>query len=123
MTTCLDRRRTAAPSAEPKALGLSFAAPTPPSPPALAASPNALTLLRALKRCWRKAVAVAAVGAVVLAGLTYAVVPSSKYTAQALLKVDPAQKWMFNTGEPPIPFATYMQNQVTLARSRHVLQS
>jgi capsular exopolysaccharide synthesis family protein len=62
-------------------------------------------------------------GAVLLAGLTYLVVPSSKYTAQALLKVDPAQKWMFNTGEPPIPFATYIQNQVTLARSRHVLQT
>jgi capsular exopolysaccharide synthesis family protein len=97
-------------------------------PPGLAATPTALDLLRALRRRWPLAVgsALALTGLVV--GLAWLLLPPSKYTARALLRVyAKVPYWVLPTQETQVEtrdeVESYKQTQVDLIKSALVLNA
>ncbi len=84
-------------------------------PPALSSAPNAFALLRALQRRWLLALCLGLVCATVAAGVTWLLLPTSKYTAKSLLHVRPQQPVvLFPTSESRSEFATYQRTQAAL---------
>jgi capsular exopolysaccharide synthesis family protein len=65
--------------------------PAPPAPPALSATPDAMSLLRALKRRWFLAVALGCLAALLAGGAAWYLVPA-KYLATSALRVDSRQQ-------------------------------
>ena len=94
----------------------------PASPPTPSTSPDAMGLIKAFQRRWRLAVGLAAVGAVIAAAAAWFLVPPAKYTAEALLLVEPEQpKLIAATKEYRSDPETDRRTQVTLIKSPVVL--
>jgi succinoglycan biosynthesis transport protein ExoP len=95
-----------------------------PGPPAVLANhPNALLLLKALRRCWLRATVV---GVVVAAGAAFAawsLVPTSTYTARTLMRVPPGSTFLFRLAEAVPALGDHQRTQVALAKSRLVLNA
>ena len=93
-------------------------------PPALSDMPDLVGLIRALRRRWKLAL----LGGLICSSLTavavYFFLPPSKYTTSALVFVAASRpKEIFDTRESSIAYATYQETQVTLAKSRKVIES
>src|SRR5271157_2407797 len=93
-------------------------------PAPLSDAPDLVGLIRALRRRWKLAV----LGGLICSSLTGAAVyfflPPSKYTTSALVFVAASRpKEIFDTRESSIAYATYQETQVTLAKSRKVIES
>jgi capsular exopolysaccharide synthesis family protein len=93
-------------------------------PPALSDMPDLAGLVRALSRRWKLAL----LGGLICSSLTavavYFFLPPSKYTTSALVFVAASRpKEIFDTRESSIAYATYQETQVTLAKSRKVIES
>src|SRR4051812_13703343 len=97
-------------------------AEAPTRPPALAAAPDALGLLKALRRRWRIAFSLGLLLAPVVGAAAWFLVPKAKYTARATLHVSTNPKYIiFDPKERLADYRTYQQTQMALARSRFVL--
>ena len=91
-------------------------------PAALTATPNAMDLVRALRRRWAMALALGLVAAVVFGGGTYYFVPRAKYTATATLHVATSpRRIIFDPQENATDYKTYQKTQVALIKNRKVL--
>ena len=86
--------------------------------------PDAVSLLKALRRRWAAALGVGVILAAVAAGAAFAIVPSSKYVSRAMLSVSSTlPRILFPTGEIKIDFATYQKTQLAMIKSRRVLKA
>src|SRR4051794_37870410 len=96
----------------------------PPAPPAaLGSAPNALALLKALRRCWVRAAAVGVVLAAAAAAAAWFFIPPSKHLARTLMHVPPGGvPWIFRTEAVP-NLNDHQRNQVALVKSRLVLNA
>jgi len=91
-------------------------------PPALSEAPDVLGLLNALRRCWKLALAVSLVVAVVSSLTAYFVIPRAKYTSRATLHVSTNPKYIiFDPKERLADYRTYQRTQVAMAKSLFVL--
>ncbi len=98
-------------------------AATPP-PAVLAAPPDALRLLRGVRRRWLLALSLSVLGGVIAAGATWLFLPAPEATARALLHVDSTPPWVvFNKAEGQSNFQSYQRTQVALVKSRLVLNA
>src|SRR5688572_22207538 len=85
-------RRPAAPG--------NFALPPPP-----ASAPNAVSLLKALRRRWVLALTLSTLGVAIVAPATWCLVPPSKYRARAVFRVSSTQpQIIFQTKEARADF-------------------
>src|SRR5262245_25502945 len=85
-TAMTDRKPYPIIPASPRGPAADTPAPvTPPRPPAFAATPDALGLLKALRRRWRIAMALGLLLAGVVGAASWYLVPRAKYTARATL--------------------------------------
>jgi succinoglycan biosynthesis transport protein ExoP len=103
-------------------------APAPPRPRAgvpalLAAPPNALSLLRALRRCWMPAAVVAIVCAAGATTAAWYLLPPSRLQARTLLQVSPGRTFLFRTAEQVPALGDFQRTQVALVKSRMVLNT
>ncbi|MBV8554580.1 MAG: hypothetical protein JO116_03380, partial [Planctomycetaceae bacterium] len=95
---------------------------TPPRPPALSAAPDALGLLKALRRRWRMGFGLGLSLAAVVWAAAWYLIPQAKYTARATLRVSANPKYIiFDPKERLADYRTYQRSQVALAKSRFVL--
>jgi capsular exopolysaccharide synthesis family protein len=93
-------------------------------PAALTAKPNALAILKALKRRWLPALCIGLLCGGVVGGATWLVVPPAKSTAQALLHVSMVQQdLVYKNADRQPDFATYQRTQAALVKSRLVLNA
>ena len=98
---------------------LATAPPAPSTPPS---TPDALGILRAFQRRWRLALGLAVLGSAIAAAAAWSLVPSAKYTAEALLLVEPEQpRLIAATREYRSDPETDRRTQVTLIKSPVVL--
>jgi polysaccharide biosynthesis transport protein len=98
---------------------LSPAAAGPPRP---STTPDAIRLLRAFQRRWRIAIGLGVLGAALAGGAAWCVVPTAKYTAEAVLLVEPEQpKLIAATKEYRSDPDTDRRTQLTLIKSPIVL--
>jgi capsular polysaccharide biosynthesis protein len=87
-------------------------------------TPDLMGLLRALRSRWRLAV----LGGLLCTSLTavtvYFLLPPSSYSTSALVFVAASRpKEVFDTRESNVAYATYQETQVTLAKSRKVIEA
>ncbi|MBV8266974.1 MAG: AAA family ATPase [Planctomycetaceae bacterium] len=95
---------------------------TPPRLPALSAAPDALGLLKALRRRWRMGFGLGLSLAAVAWAAVWYLSPQAKYTARATLHVSANPKYIiFDPKERLADYRTYQRSQVALAKSRFVL--
>ena len=81
-------------------------------------------LIRALRRRWKLAVLGGLICSSLAAAAVYFFLPPSNYTTSALVFVAASRpKEIFDTRESNIAYATYQETQVTLAKSRKVIES
>ncbi len=93
-------------------------------PAALSDMPDLAGLVRALRRRWKLAVLGGLICSSLTAAAVYFFLPPSKYTTSALVFVAASRpKEIFDTRESSIAYATYQETQVTLAKSRKVIES
>lgn len=86
-------------------------------------APDALSLLKALRRRWVLALGLGIVCAAVVGYATWLVAPPSKYTVRAMFRVSSdAPRVIFATSEGRIDLDTYQKTQVTMIRSRGILE-
>jgi capsular exopolysaccharide synthesis family protein len=109
------------PPTTPNATGTRPAGEGPPA--ALAAAPNALTLLKSLRRCWLRAIAFGLVVASIAAIAAWRLVPVPAFTARTLIRVPPGGRVMFQTTEVVPTLPDYQRTQVALVKSRMVLNA
>src|SRR5262245_45368957 len=95
-------------------------APGAALPALLTESPTALSLMKALRRCWMRAVCVALILAAAAGTATWLWFPPSKVTARTVLKIDPNIKFLFAVGTTPNP-TEFQRTQIALLKSRQVL--
>lgn len=93
------------------------------APTALTSPPNAIALLKALRRRWRLAVGVATACALVAALTCWLVMPPAKHTARTHMRVPQGSPFLFRTNEPTTSLADHQRNQIAMAKSRLVLNS
>lgn len=80
------------------------------------------TLLKAFQRQWLPAVGLGLLLMVIVGGIAFLVVPSSKYVSKSTLLVSTVKpKIVFETLENSMDFPTYQKTQVALIQSRMVL--
>jgi capsular exopolysaccharide synthesis family protein len=97
---------------------------TPARPPALSATPDAIGLLKALRRRWWIAIGLGLIVAALAGAAAYHVVPPAKYTARATLHVATNPKYIiFDPKERLADYRTYQRTQVAMARSQFVLSN
>jgi len=85
---------------------------------------DASSMLRALKRRWAFALLAGVLGAALASALTWSLYPASKYTARSLIRVATAPpKIVFETHDPGTNYFTYQKTQITLVKSRLVLNA
>lgn len=85
---------------------------------------DAIALMRALARRWKLAFSSGILCAIIAAGIAWVVVPPSQYTVRALLHVaSETPHIIFQTAEQRADFTTYQRTQLTLIKSRLVLNS
>jgi capsular exopolysaccharide synthesis family protein len=99
------------------------AVPTNPAV-APASSLNVIDLLRALRRRWAMATFLGMACAAVVGGTTWYIIPPAQYTARALLHVAAIPpRVIFPTAESRTDYGTFQRTQVTMIKSRHVLNT
>lgn len=92
------------------------------APPALSAAPDALGLLKSLRRRAGLALGLGLLAAAVVGAAAYVLVPPAKYTARAMLHVSSEQpRILAKTGEVHADFAAYQKTQLAMLKSRLVL--
>lgn len=97
---------------------------TPPRPPALSATPDAIGLLKALRRRWWIALGLGLTASALAGAAAYYVVPPAKYTARATLHIATNPKYIiFDPKERLADYRTYQRTQVAMARSQFVLSN
>jgi polysaccharide biosynthesis transport protein len=85
---------------------------------------DAFALVRALRRRWMLAVIVGAVLSVITATVVYCMFPKSQYTSRTTLMITTyLPKIIFDTAEARADFQTYQRTQMSLIKSRYVLQA
>src|SRR6516165_10138183 len=109
---------------DPQKPSVSVPALAPAAPAALATPPDALTLWKCLRRCWRWAVVVGLVAAGAAGIAAWKLIPPSKHTARTLIHIPQRRPiiWpttMENTSAQP----DYQRTQVALVKSRPVLNA
>ncbi|MFO0891111.1 MAG: polysaccharide biosynthesis tyrosine autokinase [Isosphaeraceae bacterium] len=86
--------------------------------------PDLAGLLHALRRRWKLAVVGGVCCSLLAAALVYFLFPPTKYTTSALVFVAASRpKEIFETRETSVVYATYQETQVTLAKSRKVIEA
>ncbi len=86
--------------------------------------PNAWDLAQAFARRWPLAIGLGVLCASIASVAAWLLVPPASYTAKALLNVSQQQpRWFFQTAETKVDFETYQRTQLTLLRSRLVLNA
>lgn len=91
-------------------------------PPALNAGPDALGLLKALRRRWALALIASLLASALVGGATWFLVPPSKYTARATLHASAhPHQVIFDTREQQTNFSIYQQTQIQLIKGDMVL--
>ena len=94
------------------------------APSAVSTMPDALGLLKALRRRWRLSLCGGLLCAMIAAAATWLLVPTALYSTHALLRVSSQQpRIIFQTNEAKDPFDTYLRSQLTLVKSRKVLNA
>ena len=84
--------------------------------------PNVFILVAALRRRFKLAMGLGPILAALAAVAAWNLVPTSKYTAKAQLQVSStAPKVIFTTVENKVDFSTYQKTQLTLIKSKAVL--
>jgi capsular exopolysaccharide synthesis family protein len=95
----------------------------PVSPP-LTTAPDPIGLLKALRRCWLRALLGGVLLAAVVAGATYHLVPAAKFTAKAMLHVSSIPPRIVLQVREAVPdFGAYQRTQLALLKSRLVLNA
>jgi polysaccharide biosynthesis transport protein len=90
----------------------------------IASPPTPLALLAALRRRYKMALGLGPMLAGIVAVGVWLLLPSSKYTARALLQVSASNPMViFKTQENLVDFQTYQKTQQTLIKSREVLNA
>src|SRR4051812_42679779 len=98
--------------------------PIAPLPPALSTSPNLFVLLQSLQRRWYKALCLGLFCSTFVAAAVWLLVPPSLYTARSLMHASSIPpKVIFQTAEVRADFPTFSKTQMTLIRSRLVLNT
>src|SRR5436305_13069782 len=87
-----------------------------PQPAILSASPNALSLLKALRRRWLLALSVGIVLGATAAAATWHFLPPTKHSARTLLRIPPERRFLLNTAEPVIDLGGHQKNQLALLK-------
>ncbi len=96
--------------------------PSTTGPPVPSTAPDPIGLLKAFQRRWRLAIGLAVLGAAIAASAAWFLVPPAKYTAEALLLVEPEQpRLIAATKEYRSDPETDRRTQVTLIKSPVVL--
>jgi polysaccharide biosynthesis transport protein len=91
--------------------------------PVPAPMPNVATLLVSLRRCYKPILLAGPVLAGLVAVGAWFLIPPPKYTVRAMLQVaSTAPKVIFKTEELRPDFATYQRTQLTLLKSRNLLE-
>ena len=86
--------------------------------------PDLNGLLRALRRRWKLALLGGLICSLLAAAAAYVFVPGSKYTTSAMVFVAASRpKEIFETRESSVAYTTYQETQITLAKSRKVLEA
>ena len=94
----------------------------PTRPASLSGAPDALALLKALRRRWVLALASGLLLAAVAGPAAWYVVPRDKYTAVATLQVATKPKRIiFEPQDGATDFGTYQRTQVALFKDRSVI--
>lgn len=84
--------------------------------------PDVLSLLVALRRRYKLVLGAGPILAALIAAGTWYLMPTSKYTARAMLQVASSQpKMIFKTEENRVDFQIYQRTQLTLLKSRNLL--
>lgn len=96
--------------------------PSVSSPAVLSAPPNALNLLKALRRRWLAASVTAVVAAALAVVGAWLFIPMPKATARTLLEVRPGNVFLFRTNEPIPSIPDHQRTQIALIKSRWVLR-
>ena len=92
--------------------------------PALAANPEPLALLRALRRRWPLALGAGLLGAAVTAAAAFFLVPAAKYSARAMLHVNSvAPRILLAVRELNADYGAYQRTQLAMLKSRLVLNA
>jgi capsular exopolysaccharide synthesis family protein len=77
-------------------------------------------LLRALRRCWLRAICLGLMLAAAAGAATWFWLPPAKLTARTMLRLDPNSKFIFPVAQANNPFE-YQRTQIGLLKSRPVL--
>jgi capsular exopolysaccharide synthesis family protein len=104
-------------------MSLTPGAPTAAPPAALGSAPNAVALLKALRRCWVRAAAVGVVLAGAAAVGAWYFVPPSKHLARTLMRVPASSTILFHLSEAVPPLPEHQRTQMALVKSRMVLNA
>src|SRR5262249_53363899 len=92
--------------------------------PAPSTSPDPAGLLKALLRCWPRAVGAGVLVAAVVAGATYYIVPPAKYSAKGMLHVNSTPPRIVLQVKEAVPdYGSYQRTQLAMLRSRLVLSA
>ncbi|MEO6807850.1 MAG: polysaccharide biosynthesis tyrosine autokinase [Isosphaeraceae bacterium] len=90
--------------------------------PGLSANPDALALLKALRRRWRLAIGLGLLLAIVAGPTVWLIVPRAKYTAMATLQIATKPKRiMFEPQESLADYRTYQKTQQEIVKNRKIL--
>ena len=92
-------------------------------PAVLSEMPDLLGLIRALRRRWKLAVFGGLICSSLAAAAVYFFLPPPKYTTSTRVRGRNSPKEIFDTRESSIAYATYQETQVTLAKSRKVMEA
>jgi capsular exopolysaccharide synthesis family protein len=93
------------------------------APTVLTSAPNAIALVKALRRRWRMALFVATACGLAAALTCWFIMPPAKHTARTHVRVPQGSPFLFRTNEPTTSLQDHQRNQVAMAKSRLVLNS
>src|SRR5207237_7927586 len=86
----------------------------------LTEAPTVLSIFKALRRCWRRAVCVGLVLAAAAGTATWFLWPPAKVTARTMVRLDPNSKFLFPVTQVPNA-GEYQRTQMAMLKSRLVL--
>src|SRR4051794_10076233 len=96
----------------------------PAVPPVPSGKPDAIGLLKALRRRWPLALGLGLLCGAAVSTVAYLLVPPAKYMAQSMLVVASERpSILIQTGEAKVDFPTYQRTQEAMIRSRLVLNT
>jgi capsular exopolysaccharide synthesis family protein len=95
-----------------------------PPPPIVNAPPNGLALLKALRRRWQVAAILAPLAALLVATLIYFFAPTGRYTAKAVLELNPRSPSLgFRPSAEEISLDNFRQTQIALIKNQKVINA